>query len=154
VPRLSSFKSRNRLNGSIDRKPRQQVIVFTRCFAVPQWLPGYSSLGISGRNQELVEERMDPRPNCAGSVLLFLKERRGYDDIGIDGPQRYPELLCRRHAPLFRIAHWVLVADYQARAHLLAEFLQLVIRIPAQDQSHIAGAQPFTNIGNPCAKKV
>ena len=51
------------------------------------------SLWRSERRQELLQLRLQSRPDDARGVLLFLQQLRWNDDIGIDRPQRHVEFL-------------------------------------------------------------
>ncbi len=84
------------------------------------------------------DERRQPRPDRARGVLLFGEQRRGHDDVGVDGPERHAQ--CRRRVlpPPLRLAQRVLVTHDQCRARVVAEPRDVMIGMTAKHEADAA----------------
>ena len=57
-------------------------------------------------------------PDSAGAKMLLTQQPRGHDDIGINRPERYFQILSGANSPVLRFAQGIFVANYDRRADL------------------------------------
>jgi len=110
-----------RRNGAIER-PADGVIVMRRERLQSSWLlPGYSRFDDASRRKELRQQLLQPGPDGAGPIMLLAQQPRGHDDVGINGPQRHPQLLGGANSPPLSFAQRIFVANYDRWADLFTK---------------------------------
>ena len=55
------------------------------------------------------------------AIVLFTQQPRGHDDVGINGPERYLQLLGGANSPLLSFAQRIFVANYDRWADLFTK---------------------------------
>ena len=86
------------------------------------WLvPWDSRLDDLRWNKELRQQFLEPRADRAGAIVLFTQQPRGHDDVGINGPERYLQVLGGANSPVLSFAQGIFVANYDRRADLFTK---------------------------------
>src|SRR5208337_916799 len=102
--------------------PAGGVIVMRRERLQSSWLlPGYSRFDDPPRRKELRQQLLQPGPDGAGRIMLLAQQPRGHDDVGINGPQRHPQLLGGANSPPLSFAQRIFVANYDRWADLFTK---------------------------------
>src|SRR5579864_3133106 len=104
-------------------------------------------------NKELWQQFLESGPDGAGAIVLFAQQPRGHHDVGINGPERYLQVLSGADSPLLSFAQGIFVANYDRRADLFTELCKAVIRVGPQDKTDIALAESLFDVRNSAGEK-
>jgi hypothetical protein len=96
------------------------------------------SARISGRDEKLLQVRLQPRTNDVSRVLRLSQQLGRHDHVGVYCPQRHPQFLCGGAAPCFGLAQWIFVPNDQRSFHFVAEARQAVLGKTAKHESDIS----------------
>ena len=114
----------------------------------PWLVPWYSRFDHLRFNKKLWQEFLQPRANSAGAIVFLTQQPRGHDDVGINSPERYLQVLRGADSPVLSFAQGIFVANYDGRANLFAKLYQAVIRVSPQDKANIAFGESFFDVRN------
>ncbi len=118
------------------------------------WLvPWDSRLDDLRWNKELGQQRLEPRADRAGAIVLFTQQPRGHHDVGINGPERYLQVLGGADSPVLSFAQGIFVANYDRRADLFTKLCKAVIRVRPQDKADIALGESLFDVRNSGGEK-
>jgi hypothetical protein len=119
----------------------------------PWLIPGYSRFDDFRWNEELRQQFLESGPDSAGAIVLFAQQSRGHDDVGIDGPERYLQVLGGVDSPVLSFAQGIFIANYNRRADLFTKLNYAVIRVGPQYKTDIALGEFLRDVRNSGGEK-
>jgi hypothetical protein len=88
-----------------------------------------------------------------GRHSALTQQPRGHHDVGINGPERYLQVLGGADSPVLRFTQGIFVANDDGRADLFTKFCKAVIRISPEHKADIAFGEFLFDVRNSAGEK-